>query len=158
MKHKHLVQAASYSNEDIGDIAKLDQLCSPEPKSRRWYSQRLLPDETVCGAFVAKYIDTGKPVGFVVYECDVVTGSINILRFGVLPEERRKHYGSMLINQVIVERVTGMNEVSCLVDENDLALHLFFRSLGFKATVKRKPWKNKEQDGYLFRWEAKVEV
>ena len=158
MKRKHLVQAAGYSPEDIGDIAKIEQQCTDDPKSRRWFSQRLLPEDTVCGAFVAKYIDTGRPVGFIVYECDVVTGTINILRLAVLPDERRKHYGSMLVNQVIVERVPGINEVSCLVPEEDLALHLFFKSLGFKASLKRQPWKKKESDGYLFTWKAAVKV
>ena len=158
MKRKDSVQAAGYSPSDIGDIAKLDQLCNPDPKSRRWYSQRLLPEDTVCGAFVAKYVDSCKPVGFILYEVDPTTATVQIMRLGIIPEERRKHYGSMLVKQVIVERVPGTEEVSCLVDENDLALHLFFKSLGFKATLKKKPWKSKDTDGYLFTWKAKVKA
>ena len=102
-------------------------------------------------AAICSVVETnGEIVGFVFYKFQK-NKSIKIYRIAVGEEHRRKGVGSFIVS-TIIEKLGSANRtrIETLVSDENLAAHLFFKNIGFKATGVAR---SKRGDFYQFVYE-----
>ena len=92
-------------------------------------------------------------VGFVIYELHKTR--LHILNLAVDPVYQRQRIGAQLVNK-LASKLTPQYRTRIMLEirETNLAAHLFFRAMGFKAiSVLRDHYEDTEEDAYLFRYD-----
>ena len=92
----------------------------------------------------------GKIVGHMIYELHI--DKLGLMRFAVHPDHRRCTIGEQMVKKLKSKLSHHRRtHVNCIVPDDDLCLHLFLRSQGFKASNVLRTYYDNGDDAYLFR-------
>lgn len=149
-----VVRASIIVPSDINQLERIDYECfDEEAKDRKYFSKFLLSAENPdTGGYVSRALGVQNATGYVLVRERPDYEALDITRLAVLPMYRRQGHASELIHQVMLDLPDNIPNLRCLVPEDNLPMQLLLRGWGFLAKVKRKPWKDKDYDGYLFTW------
>ena len=103
-----------------------------------------------CIGMVAIY--NYRVVGFMIYELH--KSKLHVLNFAVDPAFRRQAIGCQMVEKLI-DKLSNQrrNEIALEVRESNIGAQLFFRKMGFKATlVLRGHYDDTNEDAYLMRF------
>lgn len=133
--------------EDASCLAALEQASASHPWSAAAMDATLaLP--TTC-AFVAW--DGDRPVGHLVASTVADTGEV--LTVGVLPEARRRGWGSRLLGAVEDHwRAAGVVEAFLEVREGNVGAIALYRCHGWEEVGRRRGYYADGEDAVLMRW------
>ena len=116
-------------NHDLSSILEIEEQNFEHPWVREDFISILRKRETT---MMVSEIDN-KIMGYMIYE--LYKNHINLIRLVVPPECRRHGIGSALVNKIISKLSTcRRNHIELEIDDDNLAVHLFLKSLGFHAT------------------------
>lgn len=147
-----LVCVIPSDSRDVATIHRIDEECfEQQAKSRKWFGNILLTEEDVAICYIAKVVNTGKVVGYILAEQQ--PGGILIRRIAVLPMYRRKGYGRLMFSQLMLEKPDGVGPFTVNVPEGCLNGQLFFKSLGFFCIkTKKQFFRDTGEDAYVFEF------
>jgi ribosomal protein S18 acetylase RimI-like enzyme len=140
---------------DVADMAKIDSECFGEQaKNRTWFSRRLVTEESVTFAYVAKLSTTQKTIGYMIaeYQGDCV----QLIRIAVLPMYRRAGHGRHLVAMLSVDKPLEVHMFHSTVPETDLNTQLFYKGIGWTCIgIKKNAFRKLGVDGFKFQFEPR---
>ncbi len=92
--------------------------------------------------------EDGKFVGFMCYS--LYPGKIDLGNLAVAVSHQRRGVGRALIEKLKSKVSKRRGLIHCFVGDRNLAAHLFFQSLGFRAVAVHRRYYNNDQDSYEF--------
>lgn len=133
---------------DFPEVLAIEQNCFEYP----WREEDFLHclRQRNCIGMVAEY--EGRVVGFMIYE--VPKNRIHLLNVATAPEFRRRGVASQMIAKLIGKLThQRRNKIVMEVRETNLPALVFFRSLGFRATVVLKNFYDEmNEDAYVLQY------
>lgn len=78
---------------------------------------------------------------------------VSIENLAIDPAYWRQGFGSRLVERAQEELCLGRTALTAWTCDHNLGSHLFFRSLGFRATQIRKKFFTDDSDGYLMSYD-----
>ena len=124
----HPIQVRWMLRSDLPDVVAIDA-AAPEPLGESGL-RRALAQSHCIGMVVTCGTDVG---GFMVYE--LLDRSVHVIRMVVSPAWRRRGAGRALITRLF-DKLSHLRRPAAtfLVSEQSTDMHLFLRSVGFRAT------------------------
>ncbi|MBE7412471.1 MAG: ribosomal protein S18-alanine N-acetyltransferase [Leptospiraceae bacterium] len=127
-------------NADIENISEIEKICFPDTFWTMEQIQSHLKNFYGMGMFNQSII------GYILFSETI--SEIEILRIGVLPDERRKGLAEKLIYEIKDRKKDLILEVS---DTNDFALKLY-QKCGFKTIHSRKKYYRDESNALILKY------
>lgn len=129
---------------DMPQIYEIENQSFPEPWPKEEFMKVLKTKS--CIGFVAEVDDTIQ--GFMIYQCS--QDAYELVNLAVGEEYRRQGVANKLVRHLLDKMVKfNKRQLQAYISERNLNAQLFFKQLGFKASVVRNYY-NKDHDAYLF--------
>ncbi|MDR2439423.1 MAG: ribosomal protein S18-alanine N-acetyltransferase [Planctomycetaceae bacterium] len=133
---------------DFPEVIAIEQSCFEFPWKEEDFIHCL--QQRNCIGMVAEY--EGRVVGFMIYE--VPKNRIHLLNIATIPEFQRRGVAGQMIRKLIGKLVNQRrNRIVLEVRETNLPALVFFRALGFRATVVIKNYyDDMNEDAYVLQY------
>lgn len=129
---------------DMPQIYEIENQSFPEPWPQEEFMKVLKTKS--CIGFVAEKDDN--ILGFMIYQC--CDNSYELVNLAVGEQHRRQGIAKELVNHLLDKMVKfNKRQLQAAVSERNLNAQLFFKHLGFRASVVRNYY-NKDHDAYMF--------
>lgn len=91
--------------------------------------------------------------GFLLFE--IQNSYLNLVSVAVHPQFRRKGYGTLLVEELLLGDLFSCKKMYCTVSDQNLSAHLFLNKFGFKAVKIMKDFFSEGHDAYEFMYPLK---
>lgn len=140
------------TKKDMPDILRIEQLSFERP-----WTESDFVNTCQCRNVMPRVVEHDREiVGFILYEMN--SRNYRIVNLAVDPKYRREGIGESMVRWLVGKLSGKRTAVIAEPSERNLTAHLFFQSLGFRASqVIRDPW-DVGEDAYRMEYRQESEV